>query len=961
MLKRCIIVCLSAACFCAKAQVYPIHKYSAENGLAHSNVFRIMQDKKGFLWFSTNYGVSCFNGKSFRNYNTENGLSGNVIMSITERQDHSKLVNTMSGIDLLVNDSIKPFKAKHGKMPTRVIYSKEYDGKTWLVALNKGYDLFCVEGDSIRIIALHTEKGEMARVAKMQNSISDGLVFITDKGLFSYMPSTGIRPFLNKFVQQKVSSFIQDKTGKYWIGLDDRLLCANNEKIISSYRLNFNAGVSDLLADSKNNIWACVPQQGIVLIQNGVATNITDKLGIKKILINNLFEDNEKNIWMATHGDGVYKISSLGIINFLPGSDKLNVYARALFSANDSTVLAGSYGTVSMIRNNRLSGFPVKALLSTDYIYFIRIINNLLYIGIPTGVITKNLITGEERKFRSYGALSYYDNTKDSTWIGGFQHFGCLTNDKYVLLNIPALYDRRINCIASETNGTKWIGTDSGLFKLSTGQWNLETICGLTKDIYVNAILIDNQDKIWIATEKGLFMKHNNNWRSFSEKEGLSHAKCNALAEDINHNVWVGTKNGLNRIDSRTLRITEHPTGLYPHEILSLLFESNNNLVAGTVNGIAVIKELDNRITTKPPPLYITALSAAQKKWLDPVNITLSAGDKKIIIDFIALSYSYPDNVEYRYKLGNLYSQWNSTKNTSVELSSLAPGRYSFTLQARVNGGEWGNPVDLTITIPVVFWKTGWFIFLCVVAGSWIFYYLIKWQLFRKQKKKNEALEIQGKMIHLRQQALGALISPHFIFNCLNSIQHYLNRNDRDLANRYLARFGRLIRLTLEYAQEMYIPVSVESDRLNLYLELEKLRCGDLLNYQVDIDSSLLSSNIRIPNMILQPYVENAIWHGIMPKQTPGSLLVKILKQDTNEIRVSIEDDGVGITGEAVETENNSSKHISFGMNLIRERLELFKKSSNRNFEVKVIDRSSINPGISGTIIQLNLPVLQNQ
>lgn len=947
-------------CAVTEAQLYPIHKYAAENGLAHSNVFRIMQDKKGFLWFSTNYGVSCFNGKNFKNFNTDNGLSGNVVMSVTELADNSKLVNTMSGMDILVNDSIRAFKVKHGSMPVRIIYSKEYEGKIWLVALNKGYDLYCVEKDSIRNMLIRDRDGQQARVNKMQNTTSDGLIFITDKGLFSYTASSGIRPFLDNLVRQQVTSFIQDKTGRYWMGLNDRLLCTDHEKIIASYRLNFNAGVSDLLADSKNNIWACVPQQGIVLVQNGVASNITDKLGIKKILINNLFEDKEKNIWMATHGDGVYKISSLGIINYLPEADKLNVYARALLASDNNTVLAGSYGTISEIRNNKLSGFKVKSLISTDYIYFIRILNKEMYIGTPTGIIIKNMTTGNEKKIHTYGAISFLNIGKDSLWIGGFQHIGSLVNDKYVLMKIPAIFDRRINCMLNEPGGTRWMGTDSGLFKLQNGTWSKEMITGAGKDPYINSLLFDREGRLWLAAEKGLFMRYKNNWRSFSEKEGLSHAKCNALAEDLNHNIWVGTKNGLNRIDSRTLRITEHPTGLYPNEVLSLLFDADNNLVAGTVNGIAVIKELDNGITTRPPPLYITSVSTPGKNWLYPSQISLQPGDKKIVIDFIALSYSYPDNVEYRYKLENLYSQWNSTKNTSIELSSLTPGRYTFSIQARVNGGEWSNPAVLAISLPAVFWKTGWFFLLILVIATTAFYYLIRWQLLQKEKKKNEVLQMQGKMIHLRQQALGALISPHFIFNCLNSIQHYLNRNDKDLANRYLARFGRLIRLTLEYAQEMYIPVSIESDRLNLYLELEKLRCGNQLSYKIDIDSSLRNSNLLIPNMILQPYVENAIWHGIMPKETGGTLLIKITIQNQDEILIKIEDDGVGITAKPAAPEASSGKRISFGMNLISERLNLFKKTSNRNYEVKVTDRSVLDPSASGTIVQLNLPVLHH-
>lgn len=946
------------AYFLSPAQLYPIHKYSAENGLAHSNVFRIMQDKRGFLWFSTNYGISCFNGVAFKNYTTENGLSGNVIMSITELEDESKLICTMNGLDMMRNDSISHMQAGKGEIPVHVIYAKKYENKIWLVALLKGYDLFCIENNEVRKVQVNSPEGEPARVTKLEYADEDGLVLVSDKGLYHYKSGQGIRPFLRDIVKERITSFKKDRTGNFWIGLDDRLLCVTPQKVIYTFRMQFNSGVSDLLVDSKNNIWAYVPQLGIILIQGGKAMNITDRLGIKKILINNLYEDNEKNIWMATHGDGVYKISSLNIIHYLPESDKLNVYAKALYLAADSAVLTGSYGTVSRIKDNRLTAVPVKTLKSTDYIYFLRIKDHTLYMGLPNGLLSKDLLTNEEKMIYTLGSISILDLGKDSTWIGGFQNIGYIKNGKYTLMNIPMLKDKRVNVMVAGSDDTKWLGTDSGLYKCRGDQFSKVDLGPGSRLKNINGILEDAHGVLWVATDQGLLKSRPGGWQVFTETDGLSNNKCNVITEDRYHNIWVGTQKGLNRIDAQTLRITEHPTGLYPNEILSLVFDNNYSLVVGTVNGIAIVKELDDEITTRPPPAYITGISTADRKWTYPAKVVLNASDRNIIIDFIALSYSYPDNVEYRYRLGNAYKEWNITKHTSVELSSLNPGIYDFIIQARVNGGEWGKEIRLSITLPLVFWKTPWFITAGVLLAVIGFFFLVRWWLLRKSKKEKEKLELQGKMIHLRQLALNALINPHFIFNCLNSIQHYLNRNDKDLANSYLARFGKLIRLTLEYAQEMYIPLAAEMERLNLYLELEKLRCGELLKYTLAADKSLLENNIIIPNMVLQPYVENAIWHGIMPRETPGQLNVNIRKDEAGEICITIEDDGTGIEKQRLVSRKRSPGHISVAMNLIKERLELFGKESKRHYEVSVIDRSALDPRESGTIIKLNFPVI---
>src|SRR5690606_34772303 len=141
--------------------------------------------------------------------------------------------------------------------------------------------------------------------------------------------------------------------------------------------------------------------------------------------------------------------------------------------------------------------------------------------------------------------------------------------------------------------------------------------------------------------------------------------------------------------------------------------------------------------------------------------------------------------------------------------------------------------------------------------------------------------------------ALSALINPHFIFNCLNSVQYYLNKNQNNLANEYLADFAKLIRLTMEQSQETFITLQEETERLELYLSLEKLRLQEKLSWKLTVDPALDKLNVKIPNMILQPYVENAIWHGIMPKKTGGSITLSINKQSESELKIMIEDDGV--------------------------------------------------------------------
>ena len=204
-------------------------------------------------------------------------------------------------------------------------------------------------------------------------------------------------------------------------------------------------------------------------------------------------------------------------------------------------------------------------------------------------------------------------------------------------------------------------------------------------------------------------------------------------------------------------------------------------------------------------------------------------------------------------------------------------------------------------------------------------------------------------MVYLKQQALSALMNPHFIFNCMNSIQHFLNKNENTLANSYLADFSHLIRMTLEDAQAAFIPLDKELERINRYLSLEQLRFGEDLTYSLSIDPSLQTQSVHIPNMILQPYIENAIWHGIMPKNKPGCIKISFAKEKNAGMKITIEDDGVGLNFKT--RKNKSQQH--WGLKLTQERLALLQALLHQYYEVMLHSK----PNGTGTIVTITLPL----
>jgi LytS/YehU family sensor histidine kinase len=219
-------------------------------------------------------------------------------------------------------------------------------------------------------------------------------------------------------------------------------------------------------------------------------------------------------------------------------------------------------------------------------------------------------------------------------------------------------------------------------------------------------------------------------------------------------------------------------------------------------------------------------------------------------------------------------------------------------------------------------------------------------------EKRLNKLKQNNKVKSLEQRALQSMMNPHFIFNVLNSIQFYLTSNDKINAQINLGRFAKLIRMNLEINQEKFISISNEVEYLKLYLSLEKLRFDEKFKYKIYIDPNINDKLVHIPSMILQPFVENSIWHGIAPQAGIGELVVEFLKGD-NTLTIIVFDNGVGINTSMV----NKSTHKSLGIKITNERLSIMRKIYNEEFSMKIIRVKNTDPLLSGTKVTLRIPL----
>jgi len=261
--------------------------------------------------------------------------------------------------------------------------------------------------------------------------------------------------------------------------------------------------------------------------------------------------------------------------------------------------------------------------------------------------------------------------------------------------------------------------------------------------------------------------------------------------------------------------------------------------------------------------------------------------------------------------------------SNEIQIASMEPGNHYVFLRAGLNDELWGPSKRISITIKPPFYRTWWFYLITSFCAIVLIYYFIKRQLKIHKAKQDEKLLTEMKIVELQQKALASNLNPHFIFNSLNAIQHFINSKTPSDANDYLTKFARLMRMQLNMAEKNSIILYEEILRLEYYLSLEQMRFSDRMTWSISVDPKLDTYHIEIPNMIIQPFIENSIWHGIMPSTLKGFIELQIKATPEDGLEILITDNGVGLDNPA----KIKSEHESKGTQLIRQRLLLLDPS----------------------------------
>lgn len=513
----------------------------------------------------------------------------------------------------------------------------------------------------------------------------------------------------------------------------------------------------------------------------------------------------------------------------------------------------------------------------------------------------------------------------------------------------PLCYDAKRDVI--------YISNEEAIFQyeLSTKRYtkfsNHEIFGIFTPDQHVLKFTLDANGNIWLLTnQQGIRILHPETLKCINSipygKKGLVPGLYTNIVEGGQNYMLLEGPQGVvvyNYTDQKTL-LFDNNNGLSYPTAHSMLY-TNYYLFIGQTNRIEYFKttnlgknnfNIQSRLNslTSDTTVFYGSLSNSGNE------IKLSHRNNNISLSFSAYEFIFPERIEYAYLLTGVDNDWKYSNYFSrkVSYSNLQPGKYIFKIKAQQLGGNWdvaGN--EYTIIINPPFWAKSWFRFIFIIVVCMLVYAFIKWRLQNIRKWERQRAKQEKELLELEARALRAQMNPHFIFNCLNSIKALIQNNEQQRSIDYLTTFSKLIRTLFQNSDKRQINLYDELETCKLYTELEAMRLNGKLRYKFDIDPKLDLKSVIVPALIIQPFIENAIWHGIVPKGH-GNIVVSVYRKN-DSITCEVDDDGIGRELSRQNKPLTTIVHHSKGIHLSQARLNLEKLLNEQNASICIVDK----------------------
>lgn len=952
---------------------YKSINYTTDNGLESNTVYQTFIDSKGYLWVATEDGVNKFDGQKIISFNKSNGLLNNTVFKIFEDDKHRIWFLPIS-CKLSYFDGNKIIPYKHNKIINKyfqnAINADLQFGKDYIDFMENGEGVLRIYNNG-KVKKTKSYKGSCKGCRFLVQSTNKRLTISSKRE-----PSSNFQVII-KFIDKSnkriitlpklpLKSLKNDRFGK--LRFSKNILYTNDTSLyeINSTRYSciktFNSSIINLFIDKKDGIWIAT-LKGCYYKKNG--SKKWQKL-LGGLAISSICMDNDNGYWIGTLKNGIYHLPDI----------ESYILTKDLEFSNDNIVKFSSDGKHLYAAADQSVIYKISkedkviSHISFDHIQKDNYINNLffnqenkhLYVGGSRGGI---IINDKFIENRNLDAANYITNFNKWVVTGHWRYMRFLGDRKDNFDSrsfTPKERSIRFDALCKKSTHEIYVGSVDGLYVYDDRKRSLNkmNITGLKKDIRVIDIDTLTENRFLISTkEEGVFiLKNNQILGKITDKDGLL---SNNIKKSIATNgvLWISTNKGLSKVEVDKSYAIERLSN-YTNKNLLLSNEINDiilfqdKIYIATSNGISVlpVKNYQNRAHKK---LHFSKINIARKDTTLQSIYDLDYFQNDLEIHFNTITYQNASDLKYRYKLVGINDKWRTTTNTNVNLLSLPPGDYKFVCQALLNNKIYSSVGIIYINIQPPFWKKWWFLILVFIVGSIVMYKLTEWTILINQKRKNKKNELTRLITELELKALRSQINPHFIFNVIFSIQHYILFNQKEDAQKYLGKFAKLLRNILSHSDVSHIYLQEDIESLILYLDLEVMRFEEKFTYTIHIQEGLKTESVKIPPMLVQPIVENAIKHGFSNKNIKGVLTINI-EANEESIIFTVTDNGVGRKKAQEIKQKSSAEHKSMGMNITQDRLKAIGELFHLNTKLEIIDLEDANKNALGTKVIIEVP-----
>lgn len=942
---------------------YQQFNFTIDDGLPSNESHDIVQDSLGYIWIATDRGLSRYDGYGFKNYGKKEGLEDLSCLQLFIDHNQTMWIRTYSNrifkytpdLDQITpyefNDKIRSYNKNLVHIDD--IYFDKNDIGYFVL---KGLGLLRIESNgALKLMNtetyIHKVHNEVIEIDDKLFGLKCGFLMAEEN--IRYEEFNGSEEILENllihdtiyYLNYNESFSVTSKLLAFKIS-DTQHLVSNKGVVylFENERLKANKfckGLLDLNINDDGQISTVnLYKEGFKLYKD-VDAFMSDKYInlLPNVSTSNIFTDHKNNYWVSSLEKGVYffKKNNIEILD-LGTHTNSKILDIELYNDQQLYLNVDKHRLIQLnLKNNESNEIFTLQSELTDIKYIPK--NKSLIYATSEGVFTfRNSISKPLIKKRYCSKIeTLQSNTKADNVKLAF-----LSSERYIVHSInneeenyySEVEDKsmRIRSIVEFDESKNLLGTIDGLYFDENQSFSKVDI--MQNDLNVRINSISKMDDYFVLGTQGLgliFWDGTTNIKQVSTLDGLISNNIENIIIRDDH-IYVSTYSGLSILEYKSnndyfIKNLSIFNGLPSQEIFDVELIDDFVYVA-TGRGLVKIPEYEE-VSFQEKPIFELIKVNDNNFTLSQFPGKLDYTDNSVMIHFKSLNLPMQGNILYRYKIG--LQNWTETNSTFINFVSLAPGDHKFVVQSKDNSGTWSKSSILSFTIKAPWWETIWFYLLCFV----LFIIILFKYLSYKENRFQEQAAIQEEIRDLEKSALMAQMNPHFIFNCLNSIQNFIMNNDKEQAMSYLSHFAKLIRQNLNASNESSIALVQEIDMLENYLKLEKLRFKERFDYKIIVDPSINMVAINIPPLLIQPYVENAVIHGMEHKEKDG-LIQLTFRKEGDKVLVIVEDNGGGYNGKL-----SNSTHKSMGISITNKRLAYINNIQSDRY--KTVSQSSEN------------------